>query len=204
VVEPSWLEPVVAALMGGRVVVLPTDTVYGLVARAADLAATAALFRTKGRTADVPIAVLCADAAQALELVDPSADRGLAAVAGAWWPGPLTLVAPRRPGLGLELGEPATTIGVRVPADDGIRALAARVGPLAATSANRHGRPPVTTATEARTEFGDVAVVVDGGERAGVASTVLDTTAWPWAVLRAGALDSHDVLATARSARDAE
>lgn len=190
------------ALAAGRVVVLPTDTVYGLVAVARDPRAMARLFDLKGRDASVPIAVLCADADQALDLVDPDVGDEVRAVAARWWPGPLTLVVPRRGGLGLELGGPEHTIGLRVPDDERIRQLARRHGPLAATSANRHGEPTATSAAEATEVFGSaVAIVVDGGVLADRASTVLDTTGWPWRVLRDGPLDAHAVMATAAATR---
>ena len=194
-----------AALSAGGLVVLPTDTVYGLVAVAADPEATARLFDAKGRDASAPLAVLCADAEQALGLVDPGVDPAVGAVAARWWPGPLTLVARRRPGLRLQLGEPSHTIGLRVPDDERIQGLARRLGPLAATSANRHGEPTVTSAAEAADVFGDaVAAIVDAGPRGERASTVLDTTTWPWRVLRAGPIDPEAVLATATAARAAD
>ena len=195
------VEEVAAALRRGRVVVLPTDTVYGLVALASLAAATARLFELKGRGHDVPVAVLCADVDQALRLVDPAAAASVRGVARRWWPGPLTLVLPRRAGVELHVGEPATTIGVRVPAHDLVRAVAARVGPLAATSANRHGSPTPTTAAAVRVELGDVVdLVVDGGTLAASASTVVDTTTSPWTVLRSGALDAAAILAMAGTA----
>ena len=195
------INEVVAALEAGGVVVLPTDTVYGLAARAADPAATARLFALKGRTADVPIAVLCADVAQALTLAEEPLDPAVVAVAQRWWPGPLTLVLRRRPGLDLQLGEPAATIGVRVPDHALVRAVAAAVGPLATTSANRHGAPTETTAAGAAEALGPgVGLVVDGGRLAGAPSTVMDATRIPWAVLRQGALDVSDILATADAA----
>lgn len=195
------LDAIVAALEGGGVVVLPTDTVYGLAALATDAAATNRLFAVKGRTADVPLAVLCASAEQALALVDEPVAPGVAAVAERWWPGPLTLVVPRRPGVRLHLGEPHDTIGLRVPDDELIRAVAGRVGPIAATSANRHGLPPAVTAQEAREQLGPgVDLVIDGGRREGRSSTVIDATTQPWRVLRGGPLDAAAILETARDA----
>src|SRR5688572_9726567 len=94
--------PVVAALRRGDAVVLPTETVYGL---ATLPVATARIFELKGRAPDVPLAVLCADPRQALGLVDEPTDA-VRRVAQELWPGPLTLVLLRRPGLGFELGEP--------------------------------------------------------------------------------------------------
>ncbi len=189
---------VIAALRSGGAVVLPTDTVYGLVALPGDPVAADRLFALKGRAADTPIAVLCADADQALALAAPADEAPVRAVAERWWPGPLTLVLPRRPGVVLHLGEPVGTVGVRVPAHDLLQAVTSVVGPVAATSANRHGEPTATTAAEAAAALGPgVALVVDGGTIAGQASTVLDATAPPWTVLRAGDLPISDILATA-------
>ena len=135
-----------------------------MAASAADAQATSRLFELKGRSAGVPIAVLCADAQQALVLAEDGGDPGVRAVAERWWPGPLTLVVRRRPGLDLQLGEPAHTIGLRVPDHELVRATAARVGPLATTSANRHGEPTPATAEEAAAALGPgVDLVVDGG-----------------------------------------
>ena len=188
----------VAALRAGSAVVLPTDTVYGLVALPGDPIAAERLFALKGRSADTPIAVLCADADQALALADPAAATAARPAAERWWPGPLTLVLRRRAGVVLHVGEPTETVGVRVPDHELVRAIAAEVGPLAATSANRHGEPTPTTAAEAGAALGTgVALVIDGGPLTGVASTVIDTTTEPWRVLRAGDLPISDILATA-------
>ena len=190
---------IVTTLEGGGVVVLPTDTVYGLAALPTDAGASARLFALKGRGADVPVAVLCASAEQALALADDPLAPGVAAVAERWWPGPLTLVLPRRPGVALHLGEPRHTIGLRVPDDDLVRAVAERVGPIAATSANRHGQPTAVTALEATEQLGpDVDLVVDGGRLEGRSSTVIDATTSPWRVLREGPLDAAAILQTAR------
>lgn len=143
-----------AALRGGRVVAVPTDTVYGIAALPTVAGATGRLFELKGRGADVPVAVLCADADQALALADPaSMGEDVRRIAERLWPGPLTLVLPRRPGLGWELGRPAGTVGVRCPDHDLVRALAAEVGPIATTSANRHGEPTAATASEVARTF---------------------------------------------------
>jgi len=191
------IDEVVTALEAGEVVVLPTDTVYGLVARASDAAATARVFAVKQRTEGVPLAVLCASTDQALALAADPDDSAVQAVARRWWPGPLTLVLPRRPGLGLALGEPATTIGLRVPDHELVRSVTERVGPVAATSANRHGEPVVVTAAEARRTFGDeVALIVDGGRLADRSSTVVDATSAPWRLLREGPIPAEDIFAT--------
>ena len=199
---PDVAEQVAAALLAGGVVVLPTDTLYGLVALPGDRSAVEQLFALKQRTMGVPLAVLCGDTAQALGLAELPIDAGVRAVAERWWPGPLTMVLPRRAGLELHLGEPASTIGLRVPDDALVRDITARIGPIAATSANRHGEPPATTAAAALEALGSgVALIVDGGPSAGDASAVIDATRRPWHVLREGPIPAAEILATAGAAR---
>ena len=194
------VDEVVRVLRRDGVVVLPTDTVYGLCALPTSLDAIERVFALKGRRADVPIAVLCASAEQALALAEPVA--GAAAVAAELWPGPLTLVLPRRAGVALHLGEPAHTIGLRVPDDALVRAIAERVGPIAATSSNRHGEPTPTTAAGASASLtGEPDLVVDGGRLEATASTVVDATTQPWTVLRRGPVDPDEVLRVADAAR---
>lgn len=189
------VERVVAVLRSGGVVVLPTDTVYGVAALPADAAAVDAVFAMKGRGADVPMAVLCADVEQALGLAETSAARELRAVADRWWPGPLTVVLPRRAGLGYHLGQPDTTIGLRVPDHALVHAVALAAGPIATTSANRHGEPTAVTAAEAGTALGPgVGLIVDGGRLEGRSSTVLDAVARPWRVLREGPIPAESLL----------
>ena len=191
------VDDAVAALERGDVIVLPTDTVYGLVALAADPDATARLFALKQRSDGVPLAVLCASIGQALALAATPDDPAVLSVAQRWWPGPLTLVVARREGIDLQLGEPATTIGLRVPDHDLLRAITERTGPVAATSANRHGEPVATTAEDARRTFGDgVALVVDGGRLSERSSTVIDVTSVPWRVLREGPIPGAAILET--------
>jgi L-threonylcarbamoyladenylate synthase len=168
------LAEAVAALEAGEPVVVPTDTVYGLAAVAQDPAATARLFEIKQRPTDAALPVLVADAEQAFSLCDAVPDEARR-LALRHWPGGLTLVLPRRPGLDLDLGGVDDgTIGVRVPDHPVPVALAGLVGPLAATSANRHGRPTPATAAAAADQLGGlVRVVVDGGRCDGAPSTVV-------------------------------
>jgi tRNA threonylcarbamoyl adenosine modification protein (Sua5/YciO/YrdC/YwlC family) len=200
--DPGVVARAAAALGAGGAVALPTDTVYGLAVLPTVDGATARLFALKGRTADVPVAVLCADADQALALADPATvGDDVRRLAARLWPGPLTLVLRRRPDLDWPLGEPAATVGVRCPGEALVRALAAEVGPLATTSANRHGEPTPPDAAGVADVFGDgVALVIDGGPRAGVASSVVDATGPAWRLLRAGPLSLDDVAAAARGA----
>jgi L-threonylcarbamoyladenylate synthase len=192
--DRDLVDEVVEVLQRGGVVVLPTDTVYGLAALPTDAAAVERIFDLKGRAADVPIAVLCATAEQALTLADPV--PGIEAVARRFWPGPLTLVLPRRAGADLHLGAPEHTVGLRVPDHDLVRAITARVGPIAATSANRHGEPTAAQALEAAAALaGPVDLVVDGGSLEAAASTVVDATTDPWVALRHGPIDPAEVIA---------
>ncbi len=178
----------VEVLANGGVVVLPTDTVYGLAARAGDPTATAQLFARKGREADVPVAVLCASAEQAFSLAAPVPESARR-LADRHWPGALTLVLTRRPGLDWALGEPHDTIGIRCPDHDLVRALAAEVGPLATTSANRHGVPtPAGAIAAADSLLGPVDLVIDSGPLHGSASTVVDATTSTLRILRQGTL----------------
>ena len=195
------LDDAVAALANGMPVILPTDTVYGVAVDPGRPGATARLFAVKERPTDVPLPVLVADAEQAFSLVadvPPLAAR----LAEACWPGGLTIVLPRRPGLGWDLGGPDdATIGVRVPDHEIPRRLAREVGPLATTSANRHGRPTPETAAEAAAELGDgVAVVVDGGRCTGAPSTVVIIDGAGLRVVREGRVSRAELdrLSTAR------
>ena len=186
----------VRALLAGGVVVIPTDTVYGVAVATSVPGATAALFAVKRRPAEVALPVLCADESQARSLagdIPSGAERLMAA----FWPGPLTVVVPRRPGLGLDLGgSDDTTIGLRVPAAEVVQAITAEAGPLACTSANRHGEPTPATAAEAATALGPgVDAVLDGGPLAGAPSTVVAWVDGGLQVLRRGAISAADLHA---------
>lgn len=188
------MEAAIVALLAGGAVVLPTDTVYGVATATAVPGSTAALFRLKQRPTDVALPVLCTDEASARSLVGvlPPAAEALMARC---WPGPLTVVVPRRPGLALDLGGPDdATIGLRVPAAEVVRTIAGRVGPLACTSANRHGEPTPATALEAAAALGDgIAALVDGGPCDGAPSTVVGWEGDELRILREGALGVDDL-----------
>lgn len=181
-----------AALESGAPVVMATDTVYGLVALARDQAAVARVFELKGRPAERRIAVLVTGATQAETLVklSPPARR----LAERRWPGPLTLVAARTPAAPAWVGDPAT-IGVRCPDDEVLLRLAAAAGPLAATSANRHGSETPATAGEVARQLPGVSLVIDGGPRPGAASTVVDVTGTAPVVLRPGPITEAEIAA---------
>jgi L-threonylcarbamoyladenylate synthase len=192
---PTDLTVAVDALRAGSVVGIPTDTVYGLAVDPSRPGAADRIFAAKGRPRTVTLPVLVADEAQALGLsvaVSPAA-RALMA---RWWPGPLTIVVDRRAGIDFDLGDEAGSIGLRCPDHPVPLALAARAGPIATTSANRHGRPPVTTAAELAATLPDVAVVVDAGTCDGAPSTVVDCRGPLPRLLRAGQVDWPAIEAT--------
>jgi L-threonylcarbamoyladenylate synthase len=188
----------VAALAAGALVALPTDTVYGLGVALDAVGGLGRLFAAKHRPLDRGIVLLLADHHQAdvAGIMTPAAH----VLAAAFWPGGLTLVVPQRAEAGFppELTGGAATIGLRLPAHDAPRALAAAVGPLPVSSANRSGEPPAISAAEVVSQLGDspdLAVVLDGGPAGGgVASTVVDCAIGPPRILRAGAI-AVDVLA---------
>jgi L-threonylcarbamoyladenylate synthase len=192
-----------AALAAGGVVVLPTDTLYGLAADAFDPGGCARVFDVKTRPRSLPLPVLVRSPKQLVGLVgepDPRAQRLMAA----YWPGALTMVMRSVPDLVWDLGDADGTVAVRMPADDVALALIAAVGPLAVTSANRSGEPAATTAAEALAQLGDrVDCYLDGGARRdSAASTIVDLTGPTVRVLREGALAGADVLAVADGTLD--
>ena len=187
--DPASLDRAAAVLLAGGTVVLPTDTVYGLAALPSVPGATDQLVTLKARSVAQPFAVLVADVAQAQDLIEAPADHVAAWMAGLW-PGPLTLVLRRSAAARtLVLGGDPHTIGVRCPDHAFVRELAAMVGPIATTSANRHGHPTPTSARAAAAALtGTVGLVVDGGVAGTVASTVVDATSETWRILRLGAI----------------
>ena len=180
-----------AALQAGEPVGVPTDTVYGLAADAADADAIQRLFELKERPADRSIAVLVGDLAAAETLVEFTAEARR--LAERFWPGPLTIVSARRPEAPSHLGTGAT-IGVRLPDDDIMQAIAG-TAPLAVTSANLHGGPTPSTAQGVAELFPALSLVVDGGPRPGRSSTVVDMTGATPAVLRQGPVSLDAILA---------
>jgi len=182
------IEEAARALQAGDIVGIPTDTVYGLAADPFRTGAADRLFVVKRRSRDVDLPVLVADVGQALSLATavPAIARELM---DRLWPGALTIVVPRRPDLEADLGSDEATVGLRCPDHPVPLALCRAVGPLATTSANRHGEPPLTTAAEVVAAFGEaVPLVLDGGTCAGQPSTVVDCTGAEPRLLRAGSV----------------
>lgn len=193
---PEALRQAARELLDGRLVVFPTETVYGLGADAASDRAVQALFELKRRPPDKPLTVLVPDAgaAAALARFNGPAER----LAEAFWPGPLTLVLPRIAGSGLSrrLGAGRRTLGLRAPNHVVAQALLRAVGrPLAAPSANISGAAAPTTAGQAVQALGaDTPLVLDGGAcTVGVESTIVQVTARQARLLRAGAIPAQAV-----------
>ena len=186
-----------AALADGDIIGIPTDTVYGLAADPWHSGAADRLFLLKGRPRNVELPVLVANEAQALELTTsvPSSARRLMET---FWPGALTIVLPRRPEVDADLGDEDETIGVRCPGHPVPRALCDKAGPIATTSANRHGEAPLTTAAALAEQIAGVALVLDAGVCSGEPSMVVDSTGDVPKLLRAGAIAWERILAVAQ------
>jgi len=196
----SSVQAAVAALARGWLLGLPTETVYGLAANADDEAAVARIFSTKGRPANHPLIVHVASpegVAHYAREVPGFAQR----LIDAFWPGPLTLILPRRDGVARAAAGGQESIGLRCPSHPVARrvlaACAAHEPPLhglAAPSANRFGRVSPTTAAHVREEFGEALLVLDGGACAvGIESTIVDCTRGQPVLLRPGVLDPVDL-----------
>ena len=177
------------AVQRGQLVVLPTDTVYGIGADAFDADSVRRLLAAKGRGREMPPPVLVSapTTLDALAVGVPSYARALITEL---WPGPLTLVCRQQPSLQWDLGDTRGTVAVRMPDHEVALELLARTGPLAVSSANRTGLPAATDADEAERMLGGrVAVIIDSGPTPGsVPSTIVDVTGPTGRVLRLGAV----------------
>lgn len=195
-IRDEAISAAVNAVREGRLIVLPTDTVYGIGADAFDASAVASLLAAKGRGRDVPPPVLVGDPAVLLALavdVPDYAER----LAEEFWPGPLTLILRAQPSLSWDLGETRGTVALRMPDDEAALELLRRTGPLAVSSANRHGKAAALSVMDAATQLGDsVEVYLDGGPaRIGTSSTIIDTTVEPAEIVREGALTRERIIA---------
>ena len=189
VARRAGLEAAAHAARTGSLVVMPTDTVYGIGADAFNPAAVRSLLAAKGRGPDMPVPVLVGSwsTIDGLVMAVPPVARTLIE---AFWPGGLSLVVEHAPSLSWDLGDARGTVMIRMPLHPVALDLLRLVGPMAVSSANRSGSPPAITAAAAYGQLGDdVSVYLEAGDSPiGVASTVIDLTADLPRVLRQGAV----------------
>ena len=180
-----------AAIARGEVIVIPTDTVYGLACDPGRAEAVERIYEIKRRPAELELTLLGAAAPDFAGLVVMSTE--VQGVAARYWPGALSIVLPvgeKR----IPIPRRGTTLSVRVPQHPVLEELLRRTGPLATTSANRHGEPAATTAAEADAELGaEVALVLDGGRGGGRPSTIIDCAADPPKLLREGPIPWDEI-----------
>ncbi len=193
--DPHAQQLAAETLRRGALVVLPTDTVYGVAAWPWEPAAVQRLYWAKARPEDKAIPLLVGEVGQLVQ-VTSHMPEGARRLARRFWPGPLTLIVPKHPDLP-PMVSPYPTVGVRMPNHAAALAVLRLTGPLAVTSANRSGQPPARTAAEAAAQLGDaVALILDAGPAPqGQASTVVDCTTSPPRLLRAGPVALEDILA---------
>ena len=186
---PQSINQAARTVQSGELVAFPTETVYGLGADASSDAAVAKIFAAKGRPADHPLIVNISDAAKVMNYsssLPPFADR----LIKAFWPGPLTVILPRRPGVAAAAAGGQDSIGLRGPAHPVALAFlqACQTG-IAGPSANRFGRVSPTTARHVADEFGDDLLVLDGGPcEVGIESSIVDCSRGRPVLLRPGVL----------------
>ena len=189
----SGIAAAVSAVRCGRLVVLPTDTVYGVGADAFDPAAVASLLAAKGRGRDMPVPVLVGSwhTIDGLAFAVPDAARELIR---AFWPGALSIVVAQAPSLQWDLGEGHGTVMVRMPLHPVAIELLREVGPMAVSSANISGQSPAVSADEARGQLGDlVEVYLDAGPSAQAASTIVDLSKASACILREGPITNREI-----------
>ncbi|MBV6466178.1 MAG: Threonylcarbamoyl-AMP synthase [Anaerolineales bacterium] len=191
--DPLSIARALEILRAGGLVVFPTDTVYGLGSLAFDQAAIESIYAVKGRPLEKAIPILIADAADLDRLARAVTDLARR-LASRFWPGPLTLVLPKRADLPAAVSA-TRTVGVRVPDHAAARALLRAAGPMAVTSANLSGRSSPRSAEEAASQLGGrVPLVLDGGETpGGVPSTVVDVSGSVPVILREGPLTLAEI-----------
>lgn len=192
--DPKAILRALEVLHSGQLVAFPTDTVYGVGALAFDAQTVESIYSAKERPVEKAIPVLIGvneDITQVAEEIPPLAKKLIAR----FWPGPLTVLVPKKPSLP-EVVSATSTVGVRVPDHEVARALLRRAGPMAVTSANRSSQPSPTTAQEVLAQLdGRIALILDGGKTpGGIPSTLVDCTGNEIQILRAGPLTQEDLL----------
>jgi tRNA threonylcarbamoyl adenosine modification protein (Sua5/YciO/YrdC/YwlC family) len=188
------IDAATAAVKSGRLVVMPTDTVYGIGADAFDSQAVAALLAAKGRGRDMPVGVLVGSW-HTIDGLVYSVSESARELVRAFWPGALSLVVQQAPSLQWDLGDARGTVMLRMPLQPVAIELLRQTGPMAVSSANVSGQPPATTAQEAQRQLGDlVDVYLDGGpSQQQAASTILDLTGPAPRILREGPVSAQAI-----------
>jgi L-threonylcarbamoyladenylate synthase len=178
-------------LLGGSVVAVPTDTVYGLAASLWLDDAVSTLFRLKDRPATVALPVLM-HTLNPLQEIDVEWGGLAEQLAEEFWPGPLTIVVPASAELARRVGGSKDSVGVRVPNDELLLSVLRECGPLTVSSANLHGEAPCHSASQVLESLAgeDLAGVLDGGERHGEVSTVVEVGEGLWRILREGSIST--------------
>ena len=184
----------IAAAKRGDLVVLPTDTVYGLGTDAFSQKGPQKLLAAKGRDRNMPIPVLVGHA-KALDGLAQRVDGVTKSLAEAFWPGALTIVVKAQPTLRWDLGETNQTVALRMPLNPIAIELLNAVGPMAVSSANKTGQPAATNVEEAIAQLGEeVTIYLDGGQTPGnVASTIVDVSSGEIKLLRQGAIPLEEI-----------
>ena len=192
----AGLKAAVEAVRRGELIVLPTDTVYGIGAEAFSPAAITSLLAAKQRGRDMPPPVLVGTVRAATALVEDLSDAGRDLI-GEFWPGGLTLVCRAQRTLSWDLGDTRGTVAIRMPLHPVALDLLKETGPLAVSSANVSGMPAATTVDEAADQLGDTVAVFldDGPATGGVPSTIVDLTGAIPRLLRAGAIPVEELTA---------
>jgi L-threonylcarbamoyladenylate synthase len=193
------IDHILEILHGGGVVALATDTFYCLAARATNESAVRRVFALKGRPATTPVPLLIAEPGDVMKYaseLSESQHRAVTTLAHRFWPGPLSIVVRRSPGIPLVVSAGGDTVALRVPDSPVLREIVRRLGaPVTGTSANVSGGDPATRAAEVRAAFGQtVDAILDGGETpGGPPSTVLDLTSPDPRILRAGSISQAQI-----------
>jgi L-threonylcarbamoyladenylate synthase len=195
--EPAVVSDAAAVVRAGRVVAIPTDTLYGLAADPWSAAAIARVFAVKGRDAAQALPLIAADLEQATEWIGTLPSAGVR-LARRYWPGPLSLVVRRPSNVPPELCGGLETLAVRVPAHEVARALCRACGrPLTATSANLSGQPPSSDPEVVAASVGSrIDLLLDAGPTpGGPPSTIVDVTGAELALVRPGAIPWEELIA---------
>lgn len=192
--SPNAILSALEVLLSGGLVAFPTDTVYGVGCLAFQQHAIESIYSAKGRPVEKAIPVLIGDKEDLIKVADEIPIFGMKLI-DRFWPGPLTVLFPKKPTLPEAISSTAT-VGVRVPDHDIARTVLRLAGPMAVTSANISGQPSPTSAQEVFAQLGGrIALIIDGGETpGGVPSTLVDCTGEQIQVLREGPITKEELL----------